>query len=81
MDLSAQLKQYDTNAPMAVLKLRTMLEDESFVAECIAEGRQRLIKAYPTFKSRMYKWIPLLRRMNVVEEVADTIVYIQSGPI
>jgi hypothetical protein len=41
----------------------------------------RLREGYDLFGSAMYDWDWKMRRRNVMEELADAIVYLTSGPV
>jgi hypothetical protein len=44
------------------------------------EARLRHTDGYRDYGSRMYSWSADERRQNVVEELADALVYLSSGP-
>ena len=47
----------------------------------LALARERLRSGYKAYGSRMYGWTPQERLRNVMEEIADAVVYLTSGPI
>jgi hypothetical protein len=44
-------------------------------------ARERFHKGYATYGSQMYGWSRDERLQNVLEELADAVVYLTSGPI
>ena len=44
-------------------------------------ARERHTKGYDRFGSEMYEWTPEQRLTNILEELADALVYITSGPL
>ena len=44
-------------------------------------GMVRHVDGYTKWGSEMYDWTPEKRMTNVIEEIADAVVYLTSGPI
>jgi hypothetical protein len=44
-------------------------------------SRHRMVDGYTAYGSTMYNWTPEERLMNVLEELADAVVYLTSGPL
>jgi len=57
-----------------------MLDDVTLRSIVIETARERFKKGYAQYGSTMYGWTPEERLRNVVEELADAIVYLTSGP-
>ncbi len=61
--------------------LMGLLENERSMATIEHQATMRHSVGFDTFGSTMYNWTPEERRQNVIEELADAIVYATSGPL
>jgi hypothetical protein len=52
-----------------------------YEGKILKEAEVRHAEGYLEYDSTMYGWTPEQRLENVVEELADAIVYLTSGPI
>ncbi len=77
--LHVQERIFDHEAQDAADDLAEMLTHEA--DEIIALARERLRDGFAEYGSTMYEWQPAERRRNLIEELADAVVYWTSGPI
>lgn len=47
--------------------------------EIVAAAKERHLEGFHAYGSRMYSWTPQERLQNVIEELADALVYMSSG--
>lgn len=52
-----------------------------FETELLELARKRFEDGYDSYGSAMYNWSPEVRFKNVMEELADAVVYMTSGPL
>ena len=77
--LAEQIAQYGIMAEDVLDALHANLEDEWFRHAIIRLGVERLTSGYETFGSSMYRWGTDRRDDEMLQEVADYVVYGTSG--
>ena len=70
---------FESLATTAFLQIEDLLERHEDTI--IAMARERFREGYKKFGSEMYQWSAEARLLNVLEELADAVVYLTSGPI
>jgi len=77
--LEEQLELFDERRDDAWFELVDMVGWDW--KEIVALARERLIAGYHTYGDQMFRWGAAERRRNVLEELADALVYLTSGPV
>ncbi len=80
MPLSEQLAVFDRMWPGAVVTLRELVTGE-FLLEAVRLARERMVDGYHQYGDRTFRVDAQARRQDVLEEVADALVYLVSGEI
>lgn len=76
--LETQRFMFDELAGRALGLANYILEHDN---DLLAVARERLEDGYKLYGSEMYGWSAEERKRNVIEELADALVYLTSGPI
>ena len=77
--LAEQIAQYGDRCEAVLDALHTNLEDEWFRTAVIRLGVERLTEGHETFGSKMYSWDANKLDDEMLEEIADYVVYGTSG--
>ena len=77
--LQTQLWLFDQMADLAACELSELFMSHS--DEILEMARIRMAAGYASYGSRMFGWPPERRRRELLEELADAIVYFCSGAL
>lgn len=75
-----QVWMHDALAHTMLHELTSFISDK-YENDVLELSKTRMVDGYKTYGSTMYNWTPEERLRNVLEEIADAVVYLTSGPL
>ena len=79
MPLAQQEVIFTANFPACLILLDNILDE--YRAEIVALARERLRQGFQTYGDAAFHWPASVRLQNLLEELADALVYSVSGPV